>query len=86
MSTLKPIELSQDLVYLDHFATFGLFSQNTFIFYLYVKNTLFWQIKLSFKTSFDQKPETPPFSNNQICPLQESSFCNKRVLIKNQVY
>jgi hypothetical protein len=64
----------------------GLFSKTNSFSYLYVKNTWFWQIKMSFKTSFDQKPETPSFSHNQISPPQESSFCNKRVLIKNQVY
>jgi hypothetical protein len=61
----------------------GLFSQNKFIFLSLCQNTLFWQIKIFFKTNFDKKePETPPFSNNQISPPQESSFCNKRVLIK----
>jgi hypothetical protein len=29
-------------------------------------------------------PETLPFSHNQISPSQESSFCNKRALIKNK--
>jgi hypothetical protein len=47
---------------------------------------LFWQIKRSFKTNFDQTPKTPPFSHNRISPPQESGFCNKRVLIKNQVF
>ena len=38
------------------------------------------------KIRFDQVPKTPPFSHNQISPPQESDFCNKRVLIKNQVF
>jgi hypothetical protein len=32
------------------------------------QSKLFWQMKISFKTSFDQTPKTPPFSHNQISP------------------
>jgi hypothetical protein len=68
------------------FPPLGLFSQNKFIFLSLCQNTLFWQIKIFFKTSFDQKARNCPFSHNQISPPQENSFCNKRILIKNQVY
>jgi hypothetical protein len=64
----------------------GLFSQNKFIFLSLCKKHLFWQIKIHFKTSFDQNQKTPPSSHNQIFSLQESSFCNKRVLIKETKY
>jgi hypothetical protein len=64
---------------------FGSFSQNKFIFLYLCQNTLFWQIKIFFKTSFDKKTKNSPFSHNQISPPQESSFCNRRVLIKKQV-
>jgi hypothetical protein len=41
------------------------------------------QIKIFFNTSFDKKATNPlPFSHKQISPQQDSSFCNKRVLIK----
>jgi hypothetical protein len=44
------------------FPPLGLFLQNKFIFLSLCENTLFWQIKISVKTIFDQKPETLPFS------------------------
>jgi hypothetical protein len=53
---------------------FGSFSQNKFIFLYLCQNTLFWQIKIFFKTSFDKKTKNSPFSHNQISPPQESSF------------
>jgi hypothetical protein len=56
---------------------FGSFSQNKFIFLYLCQNTLFWQIKIFFKTSFDKKTKNSPFSHNQISPPQESSFCNE---------
>jgi hypothetical protein len=37
------------------------FSQNKFIFLSLCQNTLFWQIKIFFKTSFDQKARNSPF-------------------------
>jgi hypothetical protein len=39
-----------------------------------------------FKISFDQKARNSTFSHNQISPPQERVFCNKRVLIKKQVF
>jgi hypothetical protein len=63
----------------------GLFSQTEFIFLsLFQKKLCFRQIKISFKTSFDQKPKILPFSHNQISLPLESSFCNKRVLIRTK--
>ena len=64
----------------------GLFWQNKFFFLSLCKKHLFWQIKIHFKTSFDQNQKTPPSSHNQIFSPQESSFCNKRVLIKETKY
>jgi hypothetical protein len=50
------------------FGIFGSFCHHLVCFhktnlfsYLYVKNTLIWQINISFKTSFDLKLETPLF-------------------------
>jgi hypothetical protein len=54
--------------------------------YLYIKTLLFWLIKIFFKTSFYKKARNSPFSHNKFSPPQESSFKNKRVLIKNQLY
>jgi hypothetical protein len=39
----------------------GLFSQNKFFFLSLYQKHLFWQIKGSFKSKFDQMPKTPPF-------------------------
>jgi hypothetical protein len=39
----------------------GLFSQNKFMFLSLCQKHLFWQIKISFKTSFDQTPKLPLF-------------------------
>jgi hypothetical protein len=62
MSNLKPIEVSLDLEYLDHFFHHLVYFHKTHSFsYLYVKNTLFWQIKISFKTSFEQESQNSPF-------------------------
>jgi hypothetical protein len=70
---------------LDHFAITLFVFANQIPFPIYISKThCFWQIKISFKTSFDQKPETPPFSHNQISHPKESRFCNKRVLIKTK--
>jgi hypothetical protein len=67
------------------FAPLGLFLQNKFFFLSLCQKHLFWQIKRSFKSKFDQMPKTyPPFPINQTSPPQENSFCNKRVLIKHQ--
>jgi hypothetical protein len=35
---------------------------------------LFWQIKRSFKSKFDQMPKTPPFSHNRISPRKRTIF------------
>jgi hypothetical protein len=40
--------------------TWFVFAKTNSFSYLYVKHTLFWQIKISFKTSFDHKPEKLP--------------------------
>jgi hypothetical protein len=62
MSTLKPIKLSQNLAYLDYFATtWFVFTKQIHFPISMSKTLLFWQIKISFKTSFDKKLETPPF-------------------------
>jgi hypothetical protein len=72
------------LAYLDHFATtWFIFTKQIFFLSLYQKH-LFWQIKRSFKSKFDQMPKTLPFSHNQISTPQENNFCNIRVLIKLQ--
>jgi hypothetical protein len=55
----------------------GLFSQNKFISLSLCQTHLFWQIKRSFKSKFDQMPKTPPFSHTQISLPQENNFCNK---------
>jgi hypothetical protein len=39
----------------------GLFSQNKFFFLSLYQKLLFWQTKRSFKSKFDQMPQTPPF-------------------------
>jgi hypothetical protein len=46
----------------------GLFSQNKFFFLFICQKHLFWQIKISFKSKFDQIQKTPPFSHNQFSP------------------
>jgi hypothetical protein len=46
----------------------GLFSQNKFFFLSLYQKHLFWQIKRSFKSKFDQLTQTPPFSHNQNSP------------------
>jgi hypothetical protein len=62
MSNLKPIDLSHDLVYLDHFCHHLVcFCKTNSFSYLYVKTLCFGKSKISFKTSFDQKAKAPPF-------------------------
>jgi hypothetical protein len=46
---------------------FGLFSQKN-LFPISISKHLFWQIKRSFKSKFDQMPQTPPFSHNENSP------------------
>jgi hypothetical protein len=87
MSNLKTIKLSQDLAYLDHFATTWFVFTKQIHFPISMSKTLcFGKSKYLSRQVLIKKLETPPFSHNQISPPQESSFCNKRVLIKNQVY
>jgi hypothetical protein len=77
--------LTQDFVYLDHFAITWFVFANRIHFPISISKKLcFRQIKISFKTSFDQKPKILPFSHNQISLPLESSFCNKRVLIRTK--
>jgi hypothetical protein len=45
----------------------GLFSQNNF-FPISISKHLFWQINRSFKSKFDQMPQTPPFTHNETSP------------------
>jgi hypothetical protein len=49
-------------------APLGLFSQNKFFFLSLSATHLFWQLEISFKSKFDQMPQTPPFSHNQNSP------------------
>jgi hypothetical protein len=60
----------------------GLFSQNKFFFLSLSQTHLFWQIKRSIKSKFDQMQKTLPFPHNKKSPPYENNFCNKRVLIK----
>jgi hypothetical protein len=46
-----------------------------FLQYFYVKNTLFWQIKTFFKTSFDKNTKNSPFPIIKILP-------HKRIIFK----
>jgi hypothetical protein len=58
----------------------SLFLQNKFIFLPLSQNTLFWQIKISFKASFDQNPKNSPFSYNQISPPQKTMYTYTKIL------
>jgi hypothetical protein len=55
----------------------GLLSQNKFIFLSLCQKHLFWQIKISYKTSFDQILKTPPFPIVKISPHKRAIFAMK---------
>jgi hypothetical protein len=55
----------------------GLFSQNKFIFLSLCQKHLFWQIKISFRTSFDPTPKTPPFPIIKFLPHKRAVFAIK---------
>jgi hypothetical protein len=52
----------------------GLFSQNKFVFLSISQKHLFWQIKGSFKSKFDQMPKTPHFSIIEFLPHKRIVF------------
>jgi hypothetical protein len=52
----------------------GLFSQNKFVFLSLCQKHLFWQIKISFKNSFDEIPKTPPFLITNFSPHKRTIF------------
>ena len=52
----------------------GLFSQNKFFFLSLCQKHLFWQIKRSFKSKFDQMPKTPPFPIIKFLPHKRTIF------------
>jgi hypothetical protein len=52
----------------------GLFSQNKLFFLSLCKTHLFWQIKRSFKSKFDQMPKTPPFPILKFLPHKRTVF------------
>jgi hypothetical protein len=52
----------------------GLFSQNKFFFLSLSPTHLFWQIERSFKSTFGQMPQTPPFTIIKILPHKRKIF------------
>jgi riboflavin transporter FmnP len=62
----------------------GLFSENKFVFLSLYQKYLFWQIKRSFKSKFDQMPKAPPFSIIKFLPHKIAVFAIKMILIKHK--
>jgi hypothetical protein len=69
----KECKLKTDLthriwhIWITFATTWFIFTKQILFLYLYKKH-LFWQIKRSFKSKFDQMPQTPPFSHNKSSP------------------
>jgi hypothetical protein len=74
ISFFKECKLTTNLSYIE-FGIFGLLlpplglvSQNKFFFLSLSQTHLFGRIERYFKSKFDQIPQTPPFSHNEISP------------------
>ena len=75
-----------NLAYLDRsLPPLGLFLQIKFIFLSLSQTHLFGHKERYSKSEIDQVPKTPPFSQNQKSPPQETKFCNKSILDKPKV-
>jgi hypothetical protein len=71
------------LAYLDHFCPhLDCFRKTNSFPYFYVKTLVLANPKYLSRLVLIKIKKNSPFSHNQISPTQESSFCNKRVLIK----